>query len=199
VPVLSRLRHRAPSRSRPSGPAVRRAERGAVAVEAAIVSTMLFTIAAGIVDVSMLYRTTYEVSAASRAGARLASAEPRATTFARDAAQQVAASMADMDGTRITKLWVYKANTASATGEPATAGCTSQCVSFTVSSAGVVSAGTGFWTGRQACAGGTVDSVGVRVQYKHDAPIRIGENSLIEQTTVMRLEQIPATLTCVSS
>lgn len=198
--MLSRLRHHAPARLVSCGRPTRRAERGAVAVEAAIVSTLLFTIAVGIVDVSMLFRTSYEVSSASRAGARLASAEPRSTTFARDAAQQAAASMADLDGTRITKLWVYKANTASAVGDPVSGvTCSSSCVQFTVDAAGVVSAGTGSWTARQACAGGTVDSVGVRVQYRNDAPIRIGENALLEETTVMRLEQIPATLTCVSS
>ena len=171
-----------------------------MAVEAAIVSTLLFTIAVGIVDISMLFRTSYEVSSASRAGARLASAEPRAINFARDAAQQAVASMADLDGTRITKLWVYKANTASASGDPVSGNtCSSSCVQFTVDATGVVSAGSGSWTARQACAGGTVDSVGVRVQYRNDAPIRIGENALLEETTVMRLEQIPATLTCVSS
>jgi len=171
-----------------------------VAVEAAGAFLLLFIILAGVVDVSMLFRTTYEVSTASRAGARLASAEPMALNFAADAAQQVAASMSDMDGTQITKLWVYKANTTSPGDPTSGTSCPSQCVKFTVSGTGVVTAVSGTsWLSRQACAGGTVDSVGVRVQFRHHAPIMFGEGALVEETTVMRLEQIPATLTCVST
>lgn len=183
-----------------------RSERGAVAVEAAIVSTMLFIICAGVVDLSMLFRTTYEVSSASRAGARLAAQEPLATTFARDAATQVVAAMEGMDYTRVTRIWVYRADPNSATGEPASgATCSSQCVKFTVSATGVVSAGTGSWTGRKACPGDPVagvdpvDAVGVRVQYRHDAPIMFADNQLVQETTSMRLEQLPTTVVCTST
>lgn len=202
--MLSRLRHRRPG---PRGVWAPRAERGAVAVEAAIVSSLLLTILAGVVDVSMMFRTTYEVSSASRAGARLAAQEPLAPTFARDAAVQVATSMDGMTYSEITKLWVYKANPNSPTGEPTSGiNCTSQCVKFTVSADAdghpVVSAGAGSWTGRKACAvdpiGGVdqVDAVGVRVQYRHDAPIMFGEGKLVEETTTMRLEQLSTALVC---
>lgn len=179
----------------------RRDEQGAVAVEMGIVTMMLITILIGIIDVSWMFLTTYEVSSAARAGARTASSAPMSTTFARDAAQQVSASLNGQDYTRVTRVWVYRANPASPTGEPAagTDVCSSQCVSFTISSSGIVSAGSGSWTGRRACAGGTVDTVGVRVTYRNQAPVRIGQNALLTETTVMRLEQIPATLTCVSS
>lgn len=204
--MLSRLRHRAPCRPAATGAGLRRAERGAVAVEAAIVSTLLLTILSGVVDVSMLYRTTYEVSSASRAGARFAAQEPLATTFARDAAEQVATSLEGMDYTRITKLWVYKANPNSPTGEPASgSACSSQCVQFTVSATGVVSGGTGSWTGRKACAADPIagvdqiDAVGVRVQYRHKAGIKFGDGKLVEETTTMRLEQLSAALVCTSS
>jgi Flp pilus assembly protein TadG len=182
-----------------------------VAVEAALVSTMLFTILAGVVDVSMLFRTTYEVSSASRAGARLAAQEPLAPTFAHDAAVQVATSMEGMDYSQVTKLWVYKANPNSPTGEPASdSNCTSgvKCVRFTLSAdvAGhpVVSPGTGTWTGRKACAFDPVagvdqvDAVGVRVQYRHHAPIMFGDGHLVQETTTMRLEQLSTALVCSS-
>ncbi len=201
-----RPRHRVRHRPATSGGRVLRHERGAIAVEAAIVSTLLFTILAGIVDVSMLFRTTYEVSSASRAGARLAAQEPLAPTFARDAAVQVVASLDGMDYTRVTRIWVYKANPSSPTGEPASGStCSTQCVKFTVTSAGVVSAGTGSWTGRKACAGepvsgvDPVDAVGVRVQYRHNAPIKFADEQLVQETTTMRLEQLSASLVCVSS
>lgn len=196
-----RPRRRAPLGATGVAPCTPGDERGAVAVEMALVASMLITILVGVVDVSMLFKTNYEVSSASRAGARTASAAPMSTTFARTAAQQVAASMEGMDYTRVTRLWVYRANVASPTGEPASGygTCSSQCVSFTIDANGIVSAGSGSWTGRRACAGGTVDSVGVRVQYQNRAAVRIGDNQLLQETTVMRLEQIPATLTCVST
>lgn len=202
--MFPRPRHRRPG---PRGPRPARAERGVVAVEAAVVSTLLFTILAGVVDVSMMFRTTYEVSSASRAGARLAAQEPLAPSMARDAAVQVATSMDGMAYAEITKLWVYKANPSSLTGEPTSgSNCTSQCVKFTVSADAdghpVVSAGTGSWTGRKACAvdpvGGVdqVDAVGVRVQYRHAAPIMFGDGKLVQETTTMRLEQLSSALVC---
>lgn len=184
--------------SRPAGMRRARDERGAIALEAALVTVLLFTIVAGIVDCSMYFRTSYEVSSAARAGARIASADPLSTTFARTAALQVTSAMEDLDMTRVTQLWVYKADPT--TGVPTSgASCTSSCVKFTVSAAGVPSAGTGSWTGRQACAGGTVDAVGVYLEYRNDAPIQFLENKLIGERTVMRLEQVPSTLACVSS
>ncbi|MGL4744528.1 MAG: TadE/TadG family type IV pilus assembly protein [Dermatophilaceae bacterium] len=178
-----------------------RNERGAVAVEAAFVGTLLFGILSGVVDTSVLFRTTYEVSSASRAGARLAAAQPMATNFARDSARQVVASMAGLDYTRITRLWVYRADPDSPTGEPASGSeaCGTKCVSFSVSSRGAITRLSGSWSGRNACAGGVVDTVGVRVQYRNDAPITFGDDRLVQETTVMRLEQISSGAVCVSS
>ncbi len=203
--MLSRPRHRRP---RPRGLPAAHPERGAVAVEAGIVFMLLFTILAGVVDVSMMFRTTYEVSSASRAGARLAAQEPLSPDLAADAAQQVASAMDGMNYSRITKLWVYKANPNSPTGEPASdSNCTSgvKCVKFTVSDDHghpKVSAPVGSWTGRRACAVDPVagvdqvDAVGVRVQYQHEAPIMFGDGKLIQETTTMRLEQLSSALVC---
>ncbi len=89
------------------------------------------------------------------------------------------------------------------------AGSGLRCESFTISADAqghpVVSAGTGSWTGRKACAldpvAGVdqVDAVGVRVQYRHDAPIMFGEGHLVQETTTMRLEQLSTALVCTSS
>ncbi|MGL4743556.1 MAG: hypothetical protein ACRCXL_04100, partial [Dermatophilaceae bacterium] len=127
--------------------------------------------------------------------------EPMAPTFARDAARQVVSSMEGMDYRRVTRLWVYRADPSSPTGEPASGSgaCSGQCVSFNVTPSGNVTGGSGSWSGRNACAGGTVDAVGVRVQYRNEAPITFGDDLLVEETTVMRLEQISSTQVCVSS
>jgi len=179
---------------------LRRRERGAVAVETALVSLVLATILAGIIDTSMLFRDSLSVSSAARGGARTASSEPLASTFARDAAQQAVNALSDLQYTRITKLWVYKAN--ASTGDPVGGwgGCSSNCVAFTVSATGTVSAGTGTWSGRNACAGSTLDAVGVYVQYNHPSTIGVFfNNQPISEHAVMELQPIPSSATCVSS
>ncbi len=177
----------------------RRAERGAVAVETALMSLVLVTIMGGIIDSSMLFRDSFSVSSASRAAARTAVSEPMATTFARDAAIQAVAAMSDTDYSRITRLWVYKADSTSG-GPLSGSGCPTNCVKFTVSATGVVSSGTGSWHSRKACAGETLDAVGVTVQYKHRSTMGMFfRDKLITEAAVMQLEPIPSTRTCVSS
>ena len=70
--------------------APRRTERGAVAVEAAIITPLLVALAFGIIEFGLLLKDDLGVTSSVRAGARMASAEPRAATFAQDAADQVA-------------------------------------------------------------------------------------------------------------
>ncbi|MGL5818411.1 MAG: glycosyltransferase 87 family protein [Phycicoccus sp.] len=182
-------------------PGVRRAggrERGAVSVETAFIVVVLFAIVLGVVETATFFRNTYEISSASRSGARAASAQPMATDFARQAALQAASGMGDLDATRIVSIWVYKASLS--TGAPVGgAACASSCVKFTVSSSGVPSAGSGGWSGRNACASGTVDSVGVQVQYRNKSPFPPFDEQLITERTVMRLEQLPSTVVCVST
>ncbi|MGL5817852.1 MAG: glycosyltransferase 87 family protein, partial [Phycicoccus sp.] len=173
-------------------------ERGAVSVETAFIVVVLFAIVLGVVETAVFFRNTYEISSASRSGARAASAQPMATDFARQAALQAASGMGDLDATRIVSIWVYKANVS--TGGPVGgAACASSCVKFTVNSSGVPSAGTGGWSGRSACASGTVDSVGVQVQYRNKSPFPPFDEQLITERTVMRLEQLPSTVLCVSA
>ncbi len=58
---------------------------------------------------------------------------------------------------------------------------------------------TGSWVGRSACSGGTVDPVGVMVEYRNDALFKFLDDSLIANQTVMRLEPLPSTLVCTST
>ncbi len=139
-----------PSRLRTTPPAQVRDERGAVALEAAIVFLFLFFILAGVIDTSMFFKDTYSVSSAARAGARTASADPLAANFARNTAGQVAGTLTDLDWTRVVDIWVYKANpTTGATMTGST--CAAQCVRFTMTGPGTTSLGAGSWGGRNAC------------------------------------------------
>lgn len=175
-----------------------RRERGAVAVETALVSLLLITIMAGIIDSSMLFRDGMVLATASRAGARTGASEPLAATFAADTAQQAVAAMSDLDLTRVTKIWVYKASLT--TGPPVS--CSSDCVQFTVSASGTLSSPIGTWGGRFACGGlvRPLDAVGVLVEYRH--PSTMGfffANRVLKEYAVMQLEPIPSTKSCVSS
>ncbi|HMM95739.1 MAG: pilus assembly protein [Micrococcales bacterium] len=177
----------------------RRDEQGAIALEAAIVFLFLFTLLAGVVDVSLFFKDTYSVSSAARAGARMAAADPLSTTFARDTATQVASALTDLDYSRVTEIWVYKADPD--TGDTMSGStCGTKCVKFTLTAPGVASAGTGTWTSRNACASTSVDvdSVGVLVRYRHKAAVMFANNQIITERVTMRLEQIPSTQQCVS-
>ncbi len=44
-----------------------------------------------------------------------------------------------------------------------------------------------------------MDSVGVQVRYRHKATVMFGDNAVVTERVMMRLEQIPTTQPCVST
>lgn len=179
----------------------RRDERGAVALEAALVITLLFTLLAGVVDISMFFKASYQMSSGVRAGARTAASEPLASSYAQDAADQVAAMLKGMDAdpTRVKKIWVYNADTTSVSSDPLSVNCTSNCMQYTYNSGtGKAVYAGGSWSSRSACASGNplIQSVGVRVEYQFKAPVKFFDGKLITESSIMRFEEIPATKTC---
>lgn len=168
-----------------------RADRGAVAVEAALVIPVLLLIVVAITEFGLAYKDQLAVTSAVRAGARMASAEPRIATFAQDAADAVAREGAALDLTQVTALWVYKADTS---GNPPSS-CSTNCISFSYSSATkkfVQSSGSWAYTSQDACVG-EQDSVGVYLAYKHSAITHVLFSSVsLTSRTVMRLEPIPS-------
>ena len=68
----------------------RRSQQGAVAVEAAIITPLFILLVFGIIEFGMVFKDFLAVTSSVRAGARMASAEPRNLNFAQDAADQVA-------------------------------------------------------------------------------------------------------------
>ena len=128
-----------------------RRERGAVAVEAAIITPLLLLLVFGIIEFSLLMRDHVAVSSAVRAGGRMASASaaagpgtcpggptpPPCTPANAPAFAQAAADTIQRAGTAMPKdsidfIWVYKANNngypGSATSMPAT--CPANCVKY---------------------------------------------------------------------
>jgi hypothetical protein len=168
-------------------------DRGAVAVEAAIITPILILLLVGLVEFGLVFKDQLAVTSAVRAGARIASAEPRLATFATDAADAVAHEGSALDMTQVKSLWVYKADS---TGHPIGAGgtfnsCASSCVQFTWSAAQNKFLPTsGSWpaTSQDACYG-EQDSLGVYMSFKHDAVTSLIFSTMnLTSHTTMRLE-----------
>ena len=173
-------------------------ERGAVAVETALVSMLLVTILYGIVEVSFLLHDALTVSAASRAGARMGSSLARDPSFAAASRDQVASAMGSLDLSRVNKVWVFKAN--ATTGKPDTGNFTScsACVRYRGGPSGLVADGSPGWTAtsQNACAN-QQDQLGVYVEYRYSS--RLGflfSGKVLSESTVMRLEPYRGTGAC---
>ncbi|GAA1768943.1 hypothetical protein GCM10009795_014000 [Nocardioides hankookensis] len=131
-----------------------RDERGAVAVEAALVLPILFTVLFGIVDLSMLVRDEVSTTSATRIAARIAatgagagpgtcvtrpSAPPCTSQFspalAQAAADAIQRSGMSMPKDSIDYILVYKANDqgfpGTGTSMPSDCSATTDCVMFT--------------------------------------------------------------------
>jgi hypothetical protein len=183
-------------------------ERGAVAVEAALVTPVILLLIFGTVEFGMYFKDSLAVSNAVRAGVRIASAEPRNAMYATDAADAVAREGSALAMANVQELWVYRAKT-DGTPEGGTAAfeSCSECVRFewdaaTRKFAEKPSSG---WspTTHDACMptqSGEADkrmSVGVYLRYRHEAVTHLVFDDLsMADHAVMKFEPIPSTRGC---
>jgi Flp pilus assembly protein TadG len=171
----------------------RRDHRGAVAVEAALMTPILVTFLVGIVEMALLMRDDVALTSAVRAGGRSASANagagpggvneggdcvaPCSPTNAPMLAQ-LAANTIQRAGTAlpkdsITELWIYRAN---AQGYPGNDGnttwvCTTNCVTYRwVDARDQFRYYSGTWQSStiNACANSGTDAVGIYMKADHD-------------------------------
>jgi Flp pilus assembly protein TadG len=183
-----------------------RGEKGAVAIEAAILTPLLLLLVFGIIEFGMLFKDWLAVTSSVRAGTRIASAEPRITSFAQDAADQVAKEGSALDMANVQELWIYKAqNTGSNSGYPvggdSSFGTCTQCIKFHWNPGTkkfVAYSNTWAATSQNACQGdANHDSVGVYLKILHPGVTGlIFGNMTIKEHSVMSLEPIPTTKTC---
>ncbi|GIL35530.1 pilus assembly protein [Phycicoccus jejuensis] len=177
-----------------------RGERGAVAVEAALVTPMFILLVVGIIEFGMFFKDYLSVADAVRAGVRTASAEPRISTYAQDAADSVAAEGTAFNRGQVQELWVYKANTANQypAGTSSFAGGCTTCVKFRWN-------GTRFaptysnWAAinQKACSYNPPDRIGVYLKTRHNAFTKFVFSSItIEESAVLRFEPMPQTQGC---
>lgn len=187
-------------------------ERGAVAVEAAILIPLLAMLVFCTVEFTYLIRSHIAVTSMSRAGARMASAEPRVAGFTADAAAAVTRSAATLDLSRV-EVWVYRASASNGSPPSSAAACdtSGSCVRYSAwtdpggAAPGYFATVSGSWNPAtvNACmltAGSDQrDFVGVLVTARHDwiTGAFPGSGTNVAAQTVMKFEPIlvpPATV-----
>ena len=85
---------------------------------------------------------------------------------------------------------------------PPTSGwtCANNCIKFSVSSSGALSPLGGSWHNRNACAGTSIDAMGVYVEYRHKSTIGMFfDDQLTQGDAIMQLKPVPSSTTCVSA
>lgn len=193
-------------------------ERGASAVEAALVTPVVMAMFFGIIELGFVFKDYLAVGGAVRAGARVASATPRDAGFAQKTADKVASIGGAMNLNDVQELWVYKVGSTSdkpcvSTPAPANspctsradfAACTDQCVKFTwnAGTKTFVQAGSPTWPSstQNACtvgSGGPPNRIGVYMKLKHD-PFTgfVFQTIYISEASILTLEPMPVSAVC---
>lgn len=188
-------RVRVMTRMRRHTDASRRGDRGAVAVEAALLFPLLILLVFGTIEITLLLRDYVTVNSAVRSGARTASAEPRQASFAQDTADAVERAAAALPKGQVDFIYIYRANSK---GYPGPNGNTSiycpagSCVKYvwndTLGRFNDDASGSWFASSINACPG-EVESVGVYMQTTHKALIGLlGPEWKVSDRAVLNFE-----------
>jgi Flp pilus assembly pilin Flp len=175
-------------------------ERGAAAVEFALVLPVLVLLIFGIVEFGFAFRDTLSVASATRSGVRTASSLPRSPTFNDDTVAAVSRAVTTLPAGAIKELWVYRAGN---NGYPfGHADFSSGCSSCTVWQWSDASRSflppTSTWdpATQDACAD-TAQSVGVFLKIDHHFITGMfGADMTLTDHTVMRFEPKPLFQRC---
>lgn len=200
----------------------RNGDRGAVAVEAALVTPLILLLITGIIELALLMRDDVALTSAVRNGGRTASANAgagpggvnedgdcvtpcspaNAPMFAQLAANAIEQAGSAMPKDSIVELWIYKANDEGYPGSNGneTMTCGSNCVKYKwVKAKDQFRYLSGTWTSSTvgACANNT-DSVGVYMKADHKFITGFFKDKIaIEDHAVFTFEPLP-TLTCAA-
>jgi Flp pilus assembly protein TadG len=87
-----------------------RGDRGAAAVEAAIILPLLIFLLFGIIEISLLLRDNIATTSLVRAGARTASALPRSSALITDTVASMEKAGSALPKDSYDELWVYRAD-----------------------------------------------------------------------------------------
>jgi hypothetical protein len=190
---MSRIRRRAGSKS-----------RGAVIVEAAIITPILFLFVFGAIEIGILMSSISATSSGARDGARYAAATLGPAVSRQTVANQVALAV-EQDlkamtgfGTPV-EMWVYHSrnDTPATEGFPLgttnfTSGCATDCYRYlwNASTGHFVTNGAEDWV-VDACIAGGIDSVGVYVRVAHRSPVGLFGSRTLREHSNVRIEPLP--------
>jgi len=185
-------------------------ERGATAVEAALVTPVVMAMFFGIIELGFVFKDYLAVAGSVRSGVRMASAIPRTSTYAQAAADRVALTGGAMNFMNVQELWVYKVDpvvpAVGAADKPvgftSFSNCTT-CVKFSWNDTTKKFAPTSdTWaaSSHNACStnlGGPPDRIGVYLKLKHDAFTGFVFNTVtIAEASIMTFEPMPVLNGC---
>ena len=181
----------------------RHRDSGAVAVEAGVVSMLLVVLLFGVIETSYLFKNWLSVSAAARAGARMAASQPKVASlagspdFAQLSANQVTNAITGLVPANIEAVWVYKASPTTGLPDSGSFASCSVCVKFAwnagTSSLTPLIGQSSSWAAstQNACSSNipTRDTLGVYVRYKNSSPLGFFfKETRVNESTVMWLE-----------
>ena len=191
----------------------RASQRGAVAVETALVTPLLLVVLLGIIELPMLIRDYVAVTSAARTGARVAASEPGCVNkfgspacpgadpapFAQLAADAVSRNGTALPAASIRYILVYKANSngypGALTSMPGSCAGVASCIGFTWNAtSGTFVQSSGSWnrSNVNACFPNNVDSVGVQVVADHQFLAGLmGASLTMTEHAVMSFEPLP--------
>ncbi len=183
----------------------RRSERGASAVEFAIILPVLLFLVMGMVEFGLVLKNINILSNAASAGARNGSVEARNDNY-NTVAELATESVLKTNGLQADFIVIYKANrdtglpdnggTTWNAAEPRYELCTAKCIVYTRSGTGYSAAGGPGWPASTQMACGlrdTTDAIGVYVSYNHQyITSMFGTTKQVRQHAVFRLEPVPA-------
>lgn len=201
-----------------------RSERGAVVVEAALITPILMLLVFGIIEMALLMKDDVALTSAVRNGGRIASANAGAghggvneegdcvspcsgentPKLAQLAAHAIQTAGTALPKDSILELWVYKANNKGYPGldNSTTWSCSTNCVAYkwnkTKDEFRYLS---GSWASASinACANSSPDSVGVYMKAKHSFITGLFSKGVeIEDHAVFTFEPLP-TLKCAAN
>lgn len=202
-----------------------RSERGAVVVEAALVTPLLMLLIFGIIEMALLMKDDVAVTSAVRNGGRIASANAgagpggvaaddgsctspcspaNAPMFAQLAANAIQTAGSALPKDSIQELWVYKANNKGFPGSDGSTAmtCGTNCVKYKwVKASDQFKYFSGTWQSSSvnACANNNPDSVGVYLKVNHSWLTGFfGKTIAIDDHAVFTFEPLP-TLTCAGN
>jgi hypothetical protein len=174
-------------------------QRGAVAVEFAIIAPVLVVLTFGVIEFSSAYHDSSAAADAARAGARVGSAMATQSGFASATASAVSSALSTLPKDVPQELWIYKANSQGYPGSGSGfSSCGSNCIKYSYSQASrsFVPAGGGGWTAstQQACTQ-PFDEIGVYVKLDHKFVTKLfGTSVTLTNHAVFRFEPVASSL-----